>query len=309
MPLETPIAFCLFNRPELTRQVFQSIALAKPKMLYLISDGARPGRPEEHRLVEQSRAVIERVDWDCEVKTNFADVNLGCKQRMASGLSWAFQQSEELIILEDDCLPHPSFFEYCEQLLERYRNDQRIMMISGDNFQPIRRSSNSYYFSRWPHIWGWASWRRAWNHFDVEITSWPDVKSSQRMMSVFGSEQEYKHWSHILDQQHAGEIDTWDFQWAYACWINSGLTILPEANLITNIGFGPDATHTIDPGSRLANLGTHEVGRLIHPPRVLQNYIADQYTWENVLAPPLAELCKPGLRDKWYHRFIPNKAA
>lgn len=308
MPLETPIAFCLFNRPELTRQVFHAIALAKPKTLYVISDGARPDHPEEQSLVEESRSVIDQVDWDCDVKINFSEVNLGCKQRIASGLGWAFQQSEELIILEDDCLPDPSFFEYCQQLLGRYRDDQRIMMISGDNFQPVCHSQDSYYFSRWPHIWGWASWRRAWNHFDVEVSSWPKVKTSQKLRSVFSSQLEYEHWASVLDRQYAGEIDTWDFPWAYACWINSGLTILPTTNLITNIGFGPEATHTTDPSSRLANLSKHDIGCLIHPSRVLQDYVADQYTWENVLAPPETPSCS-GSNAKWYDRFIPPKAA
>ena len=226
MSLNTPIAFCIFNRPELTRRVFQSIAQAKPKTLYVIADGARPDHADEQELVNLSRAVIEQVDWDCDVKTNFFSANLGCKQRMASGLSWAFQQSEELIILEDDCLPHPSFFGFCDQLLDRYRNDERIMMISGVNFQPAPNSPHSYYFSRWPHIWGWASWRRAWNHFDVDVASWPEIKESQQLMSAFGSDQEYQHWAAILDRQHAGDIDTWDFPWAYACWINRGLSIL-----------------------------------------------------------------------------------
>ena len=308
MPLETPVAFCLFNRPQLTGRVFQAIALAKPKTLYVISDGPRADRPGEKSLVEQSRSVIDQVNWDCDVKTNFSDVNLGCKQRIASGLGWAFQQSEELIILEDDCLPHPSFFDYCEQLLERYRHDKRIMMISGNNFQPARQCPNSYYFSRWPHIWGWASWQRAWDHFDVDVSSWPEVKSTQKLRSIFDSDQEYNHWLPVLDQQYEGEIDTWDFPWAYACWINSGLTILPEKNLVTNIGFGPDAAHTIDANSRLANLDSHEIGQLNHPPHVLRDYVADLYTWENIFAPPGKHIDSPSL-DKWYHRFLPTKAA
>ncbi len=308
MSLETPIAFCLFNRPDLTRRVFQAIAHARPKALYVISDGPRSDHPDEERLVEQSRAVIEQIDWDCTVKTNFSNVNLGCKTRIASGLTWAFQQSEELIILEDDCLPHPSFFAYCEQLLERYRLDQRIMMISGDNFQPSRRSRYSYYFSRWPHIWGWASWRRAWEQFDVKISSWPEFRSSEKLKSRFGSQQEYEHWSHVLDEQYAGKIDTWDFPWAYACWCNSGLTILPERNLVANIGFGPEATHTMNPCSQLANRTTQEIGRLIHPAHVLPDYVADQYTWENILSPPAVETSSRG-NDKWYHRFRSRNAA
>ena len=308
MSLETPIAFCIFNRPELTRQVFAAIARAKPNTMFVIGDGARSGCTAETQLVEQTRAIVDQVDWDCDVKLNFSDANLGCKKRMATGLSWAFEQAEELIILEDDCLPDDSFFGYCQQLLRRYRDDQRIMMISGDNFQSTRRTRNSYYFSRWPHIWGWASWRRAWRHFDVSLSSWPEVKANQNLKSVFGSEQEYRHWAAVLDRQHAGEIDTWDFPWAYACWLNSGLAILPEYNLIKNLGFGPEATHTKDPGSRLANLGTESIGSLRHPSSVVPNHLADQYTWEHILSPQLPVGQAPTSK-KWYHRFLPRSAA
>lgn len=306
MSLETPVAFCIFNRPELTRRVFEAIAESKPKTLLIIADGARADVPGEQQQVDETRQVIERIDWPCDVKTNFSSINLGCKHRMASGLDWAFEQSEELIILEDDCLPSRSFFTYCQQLLDRYRDDERIMMISGDNFQPQPRSSSSYYFSRWTHIWGWASWRRAWKHFDVNITSWPDIKSTRQLMSVCGSESEYNHWSATLDLQHAGKIDTWDFPWAYACWINSGLTILPEKNLISNLGFGPTATHTTDANSRLAQLETAELGELIHPVHVAPNYIADQFTWEHILAP---QPSTPRVSSKWYHRFSRRDAA
>ena len=308
MSLETPVAFCIFNRPDLTRRVFQTIAEAKPKSLFLIGDGPRDDRPEDRDLVAQARKVLQLVNWPCDVKTNFSESNLGCKQRMATGIDWAFQHAEELIILEDDCLPNPSFFEYCEQLLKRYRSDDRIMSISGDNFQPQRRSQNSYYFSRWPHIWGWASWRRAWRHFDVDITTWPDVRSSQKLKSVFGSEQEYRYWEALLNRQHAGEIDTWDFPWAYACWANEGMTILPETNLVSNLGFSKSATHTTDVTSDLANLPTEGLGELIHPKEITLNQAADQFTWENVLSPP-APVDQKRAGSKWYHRFTRTPAA
>ncbi len=305
MPLETPIAFCIFNRPHLASQVFEAIAKAQPKQLLVIADGPRTEIENESERVARTRSVIEQVDWDCDVRTNFSDRNLGCKQRMATGLDWAFEQAEELIILEDDCLPDPSFFGYCEQLLARYRDNEQIMMISGDNFQPHPRTGNSYYFSRWPHIWGWASWRRAWRHFDVDISSWPRLKASEQLNSVFSDPVEYDHWSSVLDRQHANEIDTWDFPWAYACWANQGLTILPERNLISNIGFGASATHTVDPSSHLANLKTHALGKLIHPEVVEANQVADEFTWQNILAPPTT---LPQQNRKWYHRFTRRQA-
>ncbi|MFK7767054.1 MAG: glycosyltransferase family 2 protein [Mariniblastus sp.] len=310
MPLETPIAFCIFNRPELTAKVFARIRDVKPKRLFVIADGARPEKQGEADLVKQTRAVIELVDWDCEVKTDFANQNLGCKKRISTGLDWAFGQSEELIILEDDCLPAKSFFPFCEELLNRYRDQPKIMMISGNNFQPESLSEDSYYFSRWPHIWGWASWRRAWKHFDAEVSSWPNSKSSGDLRSVFGSAEEYDYWSTMLDQQHAGAIDTWDFPWAYACWQNKGLSILPQRNLVTNLGFGPSATHTTDVNSMLANLKSNEMGKLTHPSKIHPNVVADQYTWANVMSPKVAADSNPSppRNPKWYHRFTRSKA-
>jgi hypothetical protein len=306
MPLKTPIAFCIFNRPKLTKRVFEAIAAAKPKQLFVIADGPRANVIGERELVEQTRAIINQVNWQCDVRTNFSNTNLGCKHRMASGIDWAFEQSEELIILEDDCLPNPSFFGYCEELLDRFQNDERVMMISGDNFQPNPRTEFSYYFSRWPHIWGWASWRRAWKHFDVDVSSWPELKQTQQLKSDFEDEAEYQHWAATLDRQYAGEIDTWDFPWGYACWKHDGLTILPEQNLISNIGFGTTATHTVDPSSHLANLKTSDIGQLIHPTKVLANQVADQYTWDNILAPPQTR--EPVAKRKWYQRLTGTKA-
>lgn len=308
MVLETPIAFCIFNRPALTCRVLEVIAQAKPRRLLVIGDGARANRPDEAELVQQTREVIKNVNWDCDVQVNYAAQNMGCKKRIASGLDWAFQQSEELIILEDDCLPDPSFFSYCQDLLTRYRNDDRIMMISGDNFQPQRRTPNSYFFSRWAHIWGWASWRRAWQHFDMEISTWPLAKTNNSLRAAFSSDNEYRDWKPILDRQFAGEIDTWDFPWQYACWANHGLSIIPERNLISNIGFGRDATHTIDPESHLANRPTTSIGKLVHPELILANHEADQYTLEEIFGPMLSP--RPSVpKPKWYRRLMPPRKA
>lgn len=223
---------------------------------------------------------------------------------MATGLTWAFEQAEELIILEDDCLPNLSFFKYCEELLTRYRDNQQVMMISGDNFQPEPRSQESYYFSRWPHIWGWASWRSAWNHFDVEIKDWPKTKQDGLLKDSFGSEFEFHYWSGIFDQIYQGRIDTWDFSWAYAFWKNNGLSILPEVNLVSNIGFGNSATHTTDPSSKLAYLPTQEIKELAHPPQIRPNIQADQYTWQNIIAPTPQTQTKTSHTPKWFQKLF-----
>lgn len=299
--LTTPIAFLFFNRPETTRRVFESIRAVQPSRLLLIGDGPRVSRDGEAEKVAAARQIVNEIDWPCEVETNYSETNLGCKHRVSSGLDWAFERSESLIILEDDCLPHPSFFGYCEQLLDRFANDERIMMISGDNFQPEQHSDHSYYFSRWSHIWGWASWRRAWKHFDVNVSTWPSTKLANELRPVFGSDEEYQHWCGVLDSQHAGEIDTWDFPWQYACWQQRGLTVLPEKNLISNIGFGADATHTTDPLSKLANLPVDDIGELNHPPEVVPNRQADLHTWQHIFCPPKQDLPR---KKRWYRRLF-----
>ena len=309
MQLETPIAFCIFNRPELTARVFEAIQRARPKQLLVIADGPREDRPGEPETVAQTRAILDRVDWDCDVKTNFSPTNLGCRTRMASGLTWAFEQAEELIVLEDDCLPDPTFFDFAQSLLRHYRDDDRVMTISGNNFQPGPSSNNSYYFSRWAHIWGWASWRRAWQHYDLEIKSWPNDKSTNFLSNAVDSPVELQYWSNVYDQIHRGEIDTWDFSWAYALWKHNGLAILPETNLVTNLGFGETATHTIDPDAKLANLPMGSIDQIIHPPRVERNIAADIFTWENIMAPPandpmLLPISKKQNPPKWHRRLL-----
>lgn len=243
--LTTPVAFIIFNRPDTTERVFAEIAKAKPTKLLVVADGARTTKAGEAEKVAATRAIIHRVDWHCEVLTNFSDVNLGCKRRVSSGIDWVFEQVDEAIILEDDCLPDPTFFRFCQEMLERYRHDQRIGMISGDNFQFGRvRGSSSYYFSNYTHIWGWASWRRAWKHYNKDALGWPSFNESKALESIVSSREEYLHWNKAFQSVYDHKIDTWDYQWTLTLWIQGMLTILPNVNLISNIGFGVDATHT-----------------------------------------------------------------
>ncbi len=310
MSFDIPIAFCIFNRPEVTERVFKSIARQRPTSMFVIADGARADVVGEAELVEQTRAIVDRVDWPCNLQCNFAKQNMGCRDRMSSGLSWAFGQSEKLIILEDDCLPNDGFFEYCRELLIRYESDPQVMMISGDNFQPHRRTEYSYYFSRWTHIWGWASWQRAWNHFDVSLASWPEVRLKQDFAARFETRQEYEYWSRVFDEFAAGEIDTWDFAWAYACWVRGGLTVLPESNLVSNLGFGTGATHTTDGQSPLANLPTSSLGPLIHPPMIERNVIADRWTYDKVFRPGIEhQLEAVSPKRTLLDRFLRRRAA
>lgn len=253
--MKTPVAFLIFNRPDTTKRVFETIRQAKPAKLLVVADGPRRERPQEEQKCEAAREIINSVDWNCQVLTNYSEINLGCKKRVASGLDWVFSLVEEAIVLEDDCLPHPTFFRFCEELLEKYRNDRRIMAIYGTNFQGNWKAERqSYHFSYYGCIWGWASWKRAWNYYDVDMKLWanPDVQS--RVKDVICDPQQYRLRKQRFDNMYAGKVDSWDVQWLFACLSQSGLAIVPAVNLIANIGFGEAATHTIDDSSELANL-------------------------------------------------------
>ncbi len=241
----SPIIFLIFNRPETTAQVFAAIRAARPPKLLVVADGPRPDRAGERELCARTRAIIDGVDWPCQVLLNFAGANMGCGKRVSSGLDWAFGQVGEAVILEDDCLPDPSFFPYCAELLERYRSDERIMMISGDNFQNgVSRSSDSYYFSRLPHCWGWATWHRAWRHYDFTMADWPQRGGARWLKSIARNPVLERYWAQCFDDVRSGKIDTWDYQWMYCMFANRGFSIVPNVNLVTNLGFGNSATHT-----------------------------------------------------------------
>lgn len=282
--LETPVAFLIFNRPDTTERVFTEIARARPPKLLVIADGPRSDRPGEAELCAQTRRIIERVDWECEVLTDFSEQNLGCRARVSSGLSWVFEQVEEAIILEDDCLPHPSFFRYCEEMLARYRDDERIGQISGCNFQHHRQPSKySYYYSIYNHIWGWASWRRAWQGYDLKMRDWPAMRDEEWLRHLLPSSRAVRLWEETFQNVYEGKVDTWDYQWTFSCWAQGRLTVLPTVNLISNIGFGEGATHTTQV-SDLANMPTEEMTfPLHHPPFLLRDTDADLHTQTQVL--------------------------
>ena len=274
--LKTPVAFIIFNRPETTERVFAEIAKARPPKLLVIADGPRMDHPDDTEKCAAVRAIIDSVDWDCEILKNYSDVNLGCKRRVSSGLDWVFDTVEEAIILEDDCLPHPTFFRFCEEMLEKYRDDKRIAMISGDNFQFGRkRTEYSYYFSRYPHIWGWASWRRVWDNYDVDMQIWPEIRDGGWLKDLLGARRSVWYWKYIFGNVHKGNVDTWDYQWTFACWIQSALTIIPNVNLVSNIGFGMKAVHT-KVKDKFADMEIEPVSfPILHPRYIIRDSKAD----------------------------------
>ena len=270
--LSTPVLFIVFNRLDTTCKVFEAIRQARPTRLYIAADGPRENKPDEDLKIQAVRAyVMNHIDWKCEVKTLFREKNLGCKIAVSSAIDWFFENEEEGIIIEDDCLPDASFFPFCVQLLERYRHDDHIWMISGDNlYQGHKRSSNSYYFSQHCYIWGWATWARAWRHYDPNMRSWPQLRANGFLKTINPPERYYWQWS--FDHVFSGRIDTWDYQWVFACRVNKGLAVIPAVNLVSNIGFGQDSTHTQQIDHRIADLKTHSLDfPLVHPESVVIN--------------------------------------
>jgi hypothetical protein len=226
------------------------------------------------------------VDWKCEVLANYTEVNMGCKWRVSSGLDWVFETVEEAIILEDDCVPHPTFFRFCEALLEWYRDDERVMMISGTN--PLRQwdMSESYLFSRYCFIWGWATWKRAWKKYDIHLSDWEKVKAQKHLHYILPWRRIAEHFSVVFDTVQSGRINTWDYQWFYCCLFNNGLCVVPKDNLISNIG--ADGTHISssqvksDP-NLFAPVYALDVENLKHPGLIFGNYLFDtEFTKEKI---------------------------
>ena len=280
----TPILFLIFNRPKTTEKVFQRIRRIRPQQLFISADGPRLNKPGEKELCEEARNIIKHVDWNCDVRTNYSTINLGCKKGVSSGIDWFFLHVNEGIILEDDCLPDLSFFHFCETLLKYYRNNERIMHIGGVNFQDGRmRGSASYYFSRFNHVWGWATWKRAWDKYDVNVSSLHAEEN--RLYNYFPDHAMRKFWQKKFELVYKKGKDTWDYQWQYALSINNGLAIIPNINLVSNIGFEGEATHTTANIHMLANRPTKSIDTILHPIIIEPDHLADEYTFRKYTNP------------------------
>lgn len=255
--LNTPVLFLVFNRPAETARVFEAIREQRPHQLYVAADGARPDRAGELELVKETRTIVSKVDWPCEVKTLFRDTNLGCGLAVSGAISWFFEQVEEGIILEDDCLPHPDFFPYCETLLERYRHEPRIATIAGTHFLPATLPhKHSHYVSKYFQMWGWATWRRTWELYDYDLSKLSPEGCSELLQATHPISVECKFWTQIYNALKAGAIDTWDFQVFFSLWRTGGNHVMPGRNLVSNIGYGPAATHT-NYACSMAEIPTH----------------------------------------------------
>jgi len=286
--LTTPVALFVFNRPETTARVFEAVRTARPRRLFLVADGPRPDRPDEAQRCAAVRDLVERVDWPCQVTRDYAEHNLGSRQRVASGIGKVLEQVEEAILLEDDCVPHPTFFRFAQELLIHHRHDARVGVISGNNFQLHRpRLPASYAYSRYPLTWGWATWRRFWRGYDESLSRWPALREQGWLADVLGDPQAERHWTSIFDRVHRRELDVWDYQLTFLLWAESTLSILPAVNQVTNIGFGTHGTNTRDAGSFLADFPTGDLAfPLSHPAAMARDTAGDQAIEERIFSGP-----------------------
>ena len=286
--LKTPVVLIIFNRPDTTERVFAEIAKAKPSILLVVADGPRADRSDDVEKCAKTRAVVDRVDWDCKLYTNYSSVNLGSRNRVSSGLDWVFEQVEEAIILEDDCLPHPTFFRFCQELLERFRENDRIFMVSGRNGLGEWKSSKYSYFFSAGGTWGWATWRRAWQHFDVDLKLWSDEQAQKKMKAFFkGDAVAIKVIRKGCERVFSGKVDTWDYQWSFIRAVNHGMSVNPSVNLIANIGFGEDATHTKTYDTRFADV---KVGAIEFPLKHNNNISLDLRYYRKIKMPSREKL-------------------
>lgn len=282
MSFNTPILFLVFNRPDTTQRVFEMIRAIQPKYLYVAADGPRLDKEGEMEKCETVRKIVSDIDWNCNLFTLFRNENKGCGKAVSEAITWFFEHVEEGIILEDDCLPSISFFYYCDKMLKKYKGHERIMHIGGTNFQKgVRRGCADIYFSKIPHVWGWATWKRAWDHynFNMKTLSNDEIRSVVLLNTSRKDLQEY--WVDVFFKMVNNPIDTWDYQWQYSIWKNNGLSIIPNKNLIKNIGFGSDATHTFDENSFSSNVVTHEFYIKTYPFFTTVNNSADLFTYKH----------------------------
>jgi hypothetical protein len=289
MSLTTPVILLIYRRPAELTQLREALRAAQPARLIVVADGPRADRPGDPQAVAAARAVVEAIDWPCEITRIYAEANMGLRRRVESGITAAFELVERAIIIEDDCVPDPSFFPFCVELLERYADDERVMAISGDDFQRGRPAAASYRFSRYPHCLGWATWRRAWRRYDGPMADWPALRDSGWLEGLLRDRRAARYWRRTYDQVYAEQIDSWAYRWTFSCWRRGGLTALPTRNLVDYIGFGAEATHSAATHTPIGAMRAHTMPfPLRHPADVARDARADAYTQAALYNPSLA---------------------
>ncbi|MFL6088969.1 MAG: glycosyltransferase family 2 protein [Aeromicrobium sp.] len=280
-----PVALFVFNRPDLTGRVFEIIRAAKPRVLFISADGPRANRPDDARLCAETLEIVKNVDWDCEVHWNVREQNLGCGPAMSQGISWVFEHVDRAILLEDDCFPDPTFFAFCDAMLERYKDDTRIMQVSGFNLAAPEDVfvNASYSFASYPFVWGWATWRRAWANYDFRMSSWPEFRDTGMLDGLHANRSHRSTLRREWDWTHAGN-GTWDHQWQYTVMSQHGLSVYPRTNLISNLGFRADATQTTIEGGAYSAVPVKAVAfPLVHPTIVAHNPRLEKFLEREIL--------------------------
>ncbi len=277
--ITTPVLFIIFNRLDTANRVMENIRKARPNKLYIASDGPRASVENESEVVQHVRdSILKQIDWPCDVKTLFQTQNLGCKKSVSSAINWFFENVKEGIILEDDCVPDISFFEFCQELLEKYRFDEKIGAISGARIEKKTVDGEDYFLSKVPRIWGWATWRRTWKRYDIAMNAWPEFKKQNKIAQIWGAKRYQKYWDDIFDRTFRAEIGTWDYQLVFAFFENNLMCICPKVNLVSNIGFIQSSTHTNIANHDVSALPTQSIEfPLKHPAHLLYREHNDEY--------------------------------
>lgn len=285
--LDVPVVLIMFRRPEPTRAVLDAISAVEPRRLFVIADGPRPDRPDDLAKCQESRALLDRVTWNCGLQVDLAEHNLGCGRRISSGLDWVFEHVDRAIILEDDCVPDPSFFHFCEELLERHEADPRIRTISGHNVLSGRtRTDWSYHFSSFHRIWGWATWRRSWRRVDMGMRLWPQVRDGGWLTDMIGGDRRSaRFWGDRFEATYTGRIDSWAYPYLFSCWLDHSLAVIPNRNLVRNVGFGRESTHTRDHQNSLDRAVEPMPFPLVHPPFMVCDRVSDRETFRRRCLP------------------------
>lgn len=283
--MKTPVVLIIYHRPELMINVIESLRSVRPSKIFVIADGPKD-KSDEIRC-DETRNLIKSIDWKCNIYKNYSSKNLGLRKRVVTGLNWVFSKVDRAIILEDDLKINKSFYRFCEEMLERYKNDKKIISVAGNNFLFGRHNiTEGYFFSRYIHSWGWATWRRAWKLYDDKMTDWPKVKESGELKNKIKNPFIYLYWTNRFDLTYKRLVNSWAYCWTYTSFINNKLTIVPSVNLVSNIGIGSRATHTMDK-NKVMNVPTKTVNfPLKHPMVVKRDGVADSITeWTLYVTP------------------------
>jgi len=291
---QVPVVVIIFNRPYLAKRLVQELALVQPSSIYVISDGPRANVPEDLRKVHAARQIFETLPWPCRIHKNYAEKNLGCMLRVSSGLDWVFESEESAIILEDDCIPSESFFEFCREGLARYRDESQVMSISGTRLCPTGiGENNSYSFSKYCVSWGWATWADAWACYDKDLKQYERIRRSGLMSKILGGMRQALYWRVILRRVARGDINSWAYRWNVTHWIWNGLSMIPTTNLVLNVGVGNDATHTKEQNDFLMRPALELQFPMIHPDSITCDNELDEWIEDNVYSK------SPSVRVKW----------